>query len=206
MTNEKSSGAGRGRTRNYAAIVYPDSAPEFWQGILAEQAIPAFISPLHDKDTNPTGDPKKPHYHVMIMFEGVKTLEQAEQVFNLIGGVGCTKINSVRGYARYLVHADNPEKYQYSVNDVISLCGADYIQATALQSDKYVAISQMIDFIVENDIISYAKFLIYCKDNRQDWFRCLCDSSTFVIKEFLKSRKWDIDESKRNFDSKFNQS
>lgn len=195
---KKSSGAGR--TRNYAAIVYPDSAPEFWQGILAEQAIPAFISPLHDKDLNPTGESKKPHYHVMLMFEGVKSIEQAEQVFDLINGVGCTKINSVRGYARYLVHADNPEKAQYSVSDVISLCGADYIAATALQSDKYIAISEMIDFIEDNNFFSYSKFLVYCKNNRQDWFRCLCDSSTLVIKEFLKSRKWDSDEEKRKND------
>lgn len=196
--------SGQGRTRNFAAIVYPDSAPEFWQGILAEQAIPAFISPLHDRDFNPSGEPKKAHYHVMLMFEGVKTIEQAESVFSLINAVGCIKVNSVRGYARYLVHSDNPEKAQYLVSDVISLCGADYVQATALQSDKYVAISEMIDFIVENDFFSYSKFMIYCKDNRQDWFRHLCDSSTLVIKEFLKSRKWDFDESKRNFDEKLN--
>lgn len=193
--------SGQGRTRNFAAIVYPDSAPDFWQGILAEQAVPAFISPLHDKDVNPTGEPKKAHYHVMLMFEGVKSIEQAEEVFSLINAIGCVKINSVRGYARYLVHADNPEKFQYSVSDVVSLCGADYLNATALQSDKYVAISEMIDFIVENNYFSYAKFMIYCKENRLDWFRCLCDSSTLVIKEFLKSRKWDDDEAKRNFDN-----
>lgn len=193
--------SGQGRTRNFAAVVYPDSAPDFWQGILAEQAVPAFISPLHDKDVNPTGEPKKAHYHVMLMFEGVKSIEQAEEVFSLINAVGCVKINSVRGYARYLVHADNPEKFQYSVSDVVSLCGADYLNATALQSDKYVAISEMIDFIVENNYFSYAKFMIYCKENRLDWFRCLCDSSTLVIKEFLKSRKWDDDEAKRNFDN-----
>lgn len=195
MTLKKSSG--QGRTRNFACVVYPDSAPEFWQGLLAEQAVPAFISPLHDRDLNPTGEPKKPHYHVMVMFEGVKSLDQAEDLFSVIGGVGCVKINSIRGYARYLVHADNPEKAQYSVSDVVSLCGADYVTVTALQSDKYVAISEMIDFIEENEFFSYAKFMMYCKNNRQDWFRCLCDNSTLVIKEYLKSRKWDADEAKR---------
>ena len=61
------------RVRNFATVVYPESAPENWQEILAEQFIPAFISPLHDKDINPTGEPKKPHYHVMIMYEGKKS-------------------------------------------------------------------------------------------------------------------------------------
>lgn len=188
---------GQGRTRNFACVVYEESAPDFWQGLLAEQAVPAFISPMHDRDLNPTGDPKKPHYHVMIMFEGVKTVSQAEEVFSVIGGVGCEKVKSLRGYARYLVHADNPEKAQYNVADVVSLCGADYIQATALQSDKYVAIREMLEFIEDNNIFSYAKFLKYCATSREDWFRSLCDSSTYVIKEFLKSRKWDYDEEQR---------
>lgn len=188
---------GQGRTRNFACVVYDESAPAFWQGLLAEQAVPAFISPLHDRDINPTGEPKKPHYHVMIMFESTKTIAQAEEVFSVINGVGCEKINSTRGYARYLVHADNPEKAQYSPSEVISLCGADYVQATSLQSDKYVAIREMLEFIDENNIFSYAKFLSYCAANREDWFRSLCDSSTYVIKEYLKSRKWDYDEEQR---------
>ena len=58
------------RGRNFATMVYPESAPENWREILAGYFIPAFISPLHDKDLNPTGEPKKPHHHVMLMFEG----------------------------------------------------------------------------------------------------------------------------------------
>ena len=65
--------SGRGRTRNFATVVYPESAPENWQDILVEQFVPAFISPLHDKDINPTGEIKKEHYHILIMFDSVKT-------------------------------------------------------------------------------------------------------------------------------------
>lgn len=35
------------RTRNFATVVYPESAPDNWKGILEEQCIPAFISPLN---------------------------------------------------------------------------------------------------------------------------------------------------------------
>ena len=55
---------GKGRTRNFATVIYPESAPSDWKEILNQEFIPAFISPLHDRDTNPTGEPKKPHYHV----------------------------------------------------------------------------------------------------------------------------------------------
>ena len=151
------------RTRNYATIVYPESAPSDWQEILSNHHIPAFISPLHDNDVNPTGEPKKPHYHVILAFEGVKTWEQAKSIFDSLNGVGCEAINSLRGYARYLCHLDNPEKHQYLVEDVRSLCGADYSSTIGLATDKYKAISEIIDFCVDENIISFAYLLEYAR-------------------------------------------
>lgn len=179
------------RTRNYGTVVYPDSAPENWQNILAEQFIPALISPLHDKDTNPdNNEQKKAHYHVMIMFDSVKTKEQAIEVFNAIGGVGCEVIQSRRGYARYMCHMDNPEKAQYKQDDVRALGGADYIEIIGLVTDKYKAIGEMIDYCKEYNIYSYSDLLEYCRMERFDWFRVLCDNGTVVMKEYLKSRSW----------------
>lgn len=178
------------RTRNFATVVYPESAPENWQDILSEQFIPAFISPLHNQDVNPTGEVKKAHYHVMIMFDSVKTSEQAQAVFEKIGGVGCEVVQSVRGYARYLCHLDNPEKAQYPQESVRSLCGADYSGTIGLVIDKYKAIGEMIDYCRENLIYSYAALLEYCRNERFDWFRVLCDNGTVVMKEYLKSRSW----------------
>lgn len=182
------------RYRNFATVVYPESAPENWQGLLAEQCIPAFISPLHDKDINPTGEPKKHHYHVVIMFEGKKSLDQAQEIFDIIGGVGCEKVNSIRGYARYLCHLDNPEKAQYDIAEALSLAGADYINTIGLATDKYNAISEMIDFCEIYDVYSYRELLIYSMNNRSDWYRILCDSGTYVLREYLKSRHWDAKE------------
>ena len=178
------------RTRNYATVVYPDSAPDNWQELLVQQFVPAFISPLHDKDINPTGEPKKPHWHVIIMFEGVKTQEQATEIFNSIGGVGCERVNSIRGYSRYLCHLDNPDKVQYNVDDVRSLSGADYTSCIGLATDRYKAIDEMMQFCDDNNIYSYSTLLRYCRSERRDWFRVLCDNGTFVIKEFLKSKSW----------------
>ena len=124
------------------------------------------------------------------MFEGVKTLEQARAVFDSISGVGCEVVQSLRGYARYLCHLDNPEKVQYSPDDVISMCGADYITTIGLVTDKYKAISEMIDYCKAEGIVSYSILLEYCRESRFDWFRVLCDNGTVVIKEYLKSKAW----------------
>lgn len=178
------------RYRNFATILYPESAPHNWKEILKGKFIPAFISPLHDRDTNPEGELKKEHYHILIMYEGVKTREQAKEVIDLIGGVGIEIVQSVRGYARYLCHMDNPEKTQYNIEDVQCLSGADYISAIGNKLDKYKSISEMIDYCKENNIISYSELLEYCRQERFDWFRCLCDNGTVVMKEYLKSKVW----------------
>lgn len=178
------------RCRNFATIVYPESAPADWIQILSQQFIPTFISPLHDKDINPTGEKKKPHYHVILMYEGKKSIEQVSSVFELINGIGVEKVNSIRGYARYLCHLDNPEKAQYNIDDVKSICGADYSGVIGLAIDKYKAIREMIEFCNDNCVSSYSKLLEYCSENRFDWFRVLCDNGTVVMKEYLKSKSW----------------
>jgi plasmid replication protein len=178
------------RARNFATVVYPESAPDGWQEVLASHFVPAFISPLHDSDKNPTGEPKKSHYHVVIMHEGKKTIEQANDIFFSIGGVGCEVVKSIRGYARYLCHLDNPEKAQYDPSEVRCLCGADYIGTIGLVLDKYKAVSEIIDFCVEKDLYSYSDLLEYARLERFDWFRVLCDNATIVVREYLKSREW----------------
>lgn len=181
------------RTRNYATVVYPESAPNNWMNILAEQLVPAFISPLHDDDVNPDGEIKKAHYHVLIMFDGVKTVEQAKEVFDMIGGVGIEVVKVIRSYARYLCHLDNPDKHQYSTNEVRALSGADYHSIIGLAIDKYEAIGDMIEFCEDNNITSYAVLLNWARSNKFEWFRVLCDSATLVMREYLKSRKWTVD-------------
>ena len=71
------------RTRNFATVVYPESAPTNWKLVLQEQCVPALVSPVHDRDVNTDGTIKKEHYHVMILFDGVKTQEQAKEVFSV---------------------------------------------------------------------------------------------------------------------------
>lgn len=178
------------RTRNYACVVYPESAPENWLQLVEDLKIPAFISPLHDLDINATGEKKKPHYHVMFMYDGPRSAELVRKDFESFKGVGCEKVNSVRGMARYLAHLDNPEKHQYSVDDVRSFGGADYRQAIGTVADKAKAIREMIAFINENDVQSFSDLMDYASINRSDWFDCLINSGAYITKEYIKSRTW----------------
>ncbi len=181
---------GTGRTRNYATIVYPDSAPPDWLSIAADFKIPMFVSPLHSNDLiEGTDELKKPHYHVMIMFDSVKTREQAAELFERIGGSGVEVVQSLRGYARYLCHLDHPDKAQYSVDNVRCFGGSDYTDIIGMPVDKYKAIGEMLDYLDLHHEMSYYELLMYARQERFDWFRVLCDSGTYVIKECIKSRR-----------------
>lgn len=184
------------RFRNFATVVYPDSenTPEDWLSIVSEFKTPVLVSPFHDSDLNPTGEPKKPHYHVLIMFEGMKSQDQVKELFDQIGGVGLETVNSIRGYARYLCHLDNPDKHQYPPADVQQFSGADFFEIIGLPSDRYNVIGEMIDYCQAERIYSYATLLVYARHNRNDWFRILCDSGTIVMKEFLKSFRWESEQ------------
>lgn len=187
------------RYRDFATVVYPDSAPDDWVDILESFKIQALISPLHDKDLNPTGEQKKPHYHVQIMFEGAKSKDQAIDLFKQIGGVGCEIVNSKRGMARYLTHLDNPEKYRYSEDDVKILGGADYWDIINLPSDKYALIGDILDFVIENRVSNIIDLFRYVRDmNLYDWYRVVVDN-TFLFGQYckaVKDRKLEITEGK----------
>lgn len=188
--SQKESNSSKSRTRNYACIVYPESAPENWQQICSAGKVPVFISPLHDKDKTDDGKPKKNHHHVMVMYEGVKSPEQVKSFFESFGGVGCERVESIRGYARYLCHLDNNDKAQYSIEDVVSFGGADYRHIIGLPKDKYSAIREMMKFCNDNGNYNFADLLEYASLEREDWFTVLCDCGTYVMKEWCKSKNW----------------
>ena len=53
------------KKRNWAFVLYPESAPENWKEQLQLTGLPCVISPIHDKDVNPDGTPKKAHHHII---------------------------------------------------------------------------------------------------------------------------------------------
>lgn len=188
--SEKKANTGESRYRSWACVVYPESAPETWQQIIAEWKVQAFVSPLHDKDIDPQNQPKKPHHHVMVMFEGKKSMEQMREMFAEIGGVGCEAVKSARGYARYLCHLDNPEKAQYDTETVMSFGGSDYNAVIGLPLDRYKVIADMVTFIDEQGLDSFSDLVRYAMNNKPSWFRALCDNSSYFIREYIKSVAW----------------
>lgn len=181
-----------GRTRNFATVVYPDSAPSDWMDKLDRLHIAAFISPLHNKDMDPDGGLKKSHYHVMLMFESPVEYEtRVAPIFAEIGAVGREMVNSARGYARYLCHLDNPEKFQYSPSEVRCIGGADYYGVTSLPTDDMKMLGEVFSYIQEHEIYSLAELLTISQIHHPEWFSMIAMSRCYVVDKFIKSLAWE---------------
>jgi len=178
------------RVRLWTFIVYPESAPQNWQQILIEMNIECIISPLHDKDLNADGEAhKKPHYHVLLKFDGNKSFEQIKEITDTLNSPIPQKVASAKGLVRYMIHLDNPEKYQYNREDIIAYGGADVADLLRpTSSSRYALISEMIAFVQENRIYEIADLIIYAKNERfSDWFPLLSDNSAYIMHMFIKS-------------------
>ena len=182
------------RTRNFATVVYPDSAPSDWVERIIQYHVACLISPLHDKDVNPDGEIKKPHYHVLFIFETPKDFEnQVKPMFDYIGGVGRELVNSARGYARYLCHLDNPEKYQYDTKEIKQYGGADYLSLTNLPTDDIFQLKEIFSFIRTNQITSFALLMDYCAEYRPEWFSTIATSRGYIVDKYIKSYAWELE-------------
>lgn len=179
------------RTRNWTFVVYPESAPKDWREQIDELHIEWIESPLHDRDVNATGEPKKAHWHVLVMYESVKTYEQVKELTDKLNAPRPEKCNGVKGLVRYMAHMDNPEKAQYNPADIVGHGGVDIADILRMSaSERYQLIAEMIDFVQEKELYELEDLLTYARRERfNDWFPLLCDSCMYVMSALMKSRR-----------------
>lgn len=225
-----------GRSRTWAFIFYPD--PDFPFDLvdrLSQMHLVGCISPYHDLDSLPTGELKKPHYHVFLQFDGKKSYDQVCRI-SWAAGVklddlawgqsvlpfvsrtldlsddsfsplyvssddsarwpSCSTIpiiqNSTRGACRYWCHLDNPDKAQYSEDDVRSFGGFDYFSAIEAEQDFEKMAIEIERFIDDNHVVYYSALARYARDNRGDWHRALRKGLTIHITQYLKSHEFEL--------------
>jgi hypothetical protein len=178
------------RARAWTAIVYPDSAPENWQSILREQLIECLVSPLHDKDILPTGEHKKPHWHVVIAFKNPSTYEKACEVFEAIGAVippaKEAKVKDFRQMARYLCHLDQPDKHRYKMQDVISIGSIDYATLCMSAADEDEMLDEIFEYMDTYFLDSYPKVVRATREQHPEWKPIVYRKYTRQIAEYAK--------------------
>lgn len=168
------------RARVWTMIVYPESAPKNWKEIIDNEHI-QWCCVLHDKDVNPDGTKKKPHYHVVLVFQGKKSFSQINAICQKLNGPVPQKVQSTIGTMRYLIHKDNPEKHQYDVKDVEVHGGLDYLSYFETTASERALKKEIIDYINDYAIIHYIDLVNIAEDKSDRWFDYVTEH-TFLFK------------------------
>ena len=180
--------------RSWAFVMYPDSMPHNWEEIISSTGLPMAISPLHDKDINPTGEVKKPHYHVICYYENSTTYNNVKtNVCDLLNATIPQKLESIRGMFRYHIHLDNPEKYQYDDRDRKLYNGFDIDLANKLtRSETLKMLLQVYTFCNDNNIYEYSDLVNILKDADMIQMLDVIIFNTLPIKTFLESKRYKL--------------
>lgn len=190
--------------RDWTFIIYPESAPKNWREILDDTHMKWIESPLHDKDINPDGELKKPHWHVLLTSDGPITDVAVKKIVEPLNAPIPKKVGSARGLVRYMIHLDNPEKYQYSRDEIVGHGGADvesYFELT--KTNKISVMKDIVTYIYENEIDNYADFLMICIQKSDEWFDVAINNNTLAINKMIdgiwqKKRYKDFKDVNRN--------
>lgn len=177
------------RTKTWTIVLYPESAPANWRDLIDEQHIEWIESPLHDQDYDATGELKKAHWHILLIFGGVKAYEQVRELTDVLNAPSPQRCHNARAMVRYMAHLDNPDKALYEATGIIGHGGADVSEMLKpSSSERYSLIKEMIGFVQANEITEFKDLTDYATEFRfDDWFPLLCDSSTMFISSYIRS-------------------
>lgn len=182
------------RSNTWTFCIYPESMPDNYLSIIGSWCIPTLLSPVHDCDLNGNGMEKKEHIHVLMYFgKGAnKSYNQVMKFVDKLYGCPCEVVHNSVGLIRYFIHKDNPEKHQYSIDDMRSFFGFEYLSAfqnNLIDEDRYFTFIE--NFCEDNRIYNYYQLtLLLKKDNLLSELNFLRHHSTHI--RFFLTDKYQI--------------
>lgn len=159
------------RSRFFDLLLYPDCDHHNDVLSVVKDSGIDFCGIIHDKDVDEAGNIKKAHIHLVLW--GVQTsisslssrLELPENYISIRG----TRVSRLR----YLVHADNPEKYQYSSDSVFGSPNGlkKFRESLNVSEDENDNVYSIIFLLESYPSDEYVPLLRFVKD--------ICSSSLF---------------------------
>ncbi|AFW90761.1 Plasmid replication protein repB [Lactococcus cremoris subsp. cremoris UC509.9] len=178
------------RSNKWAFLLYKESAPEDYLAILDELHVPYVLSPWHDKDVNhSTGEFKKAHKHGALFFESLKSYTQVSDLLTekLNTPAHVEVVMSPKGMYDYFIHAENPEKTLYNIEDIESGCG--------FELDKFLAennpdlLEQVYEIMRDSELKEFADFTDLIAEKYPDLLLYVFEKSYF-FKIYLDSKRY----------------
>lgn len=176
------------KKRNWGGVVYPESAPEDWKEILKLKGISYAVSPLHNKDIDPTGENKKEHYHIIMCFAGPTTDTTVNGIMKELNQPIAIPLESVRGYYRYFTHKDNPDKYQYDEHGIELYNGFD-VTDVLNNFEVFSCLKEIQQFIKDNDILEYSLLMDLLLEAEYMELWNVASSHTLFLNTYITSKR-----------------
>ena len=178
------------KKRHWACFVYPDSAPENWREILREKGLQCVISPLHEGELNADESEKKPHWHVVMCWQGPTTYNVVLGITKELNAPIPQGVESIRGYYRYLTHKDNPDKKQYDERDITTINGFNILEFIELSGHEKDEIKRKLHALIrQENIMEYAQLLDHLLDAEMLTEHSIASNNTLFFSHYIKSRR-----------------
>ena len=178
------------RSNKWAFLIYQESAPENYLDVLEEMHIPFVLSPWHDKDINKeTGEFKKAHKHGVLFFESLKSYTQISELLTekLNTPSHIEVVMSPKGMYDYFIHAENPDKTLYNIDEIESGCGFELEQFLITNNNEQF-LSTVIDIIEVHNFTEFNNLVRYARVENPSLLNLIIDKTYFFAK-YLDSRR-----------------
>lgn len=144
------------KSHQWAFILYLESAPSNWVEILRTTYNSVVVSPLHDSDVKEDGNPDKPHYHVMIVFNNSTTSTVADDIAMNLNASKPIAISNAWNYYNYFDHNHITGKAQYRHDAILFLNGLTEYDIKTLSKDQERSMRfSILRFIKENHVCEF---------------------------------------------------
>ena len=151
------------RSRLWNVLLYPDD-PSHASAIEAfKNGSYASVGICHDKDTDENGNLLKPHFHIVVKFKNAIWRNSLADSL----GIAPNYLEVCRDFknsAAYLLHKNNPEKYQYDVEEAFGTLKPALLKLLDDDTEdmKALRILDILDGIKEQ--IRYSDFIRLCAE------------------------------------------
>lgn len=195
----------------YTFLFYPDLADvEVLIWALNAMGWNYRISPLHDKDVTETGEPKKPHYHVIVGFS--ENAPEYKKFKAAIEGISpCCSVPPINkcivkdliGAVQYHQHENDLDKAQYCVDDAVESeswyaesymtkeqkADAKRIARQRGKQDRADCLAFCMDWLsTPGNPCELSSLLDYVRKERPDLFLLAIENS-YVLKSYADSKR-----------------
>jgi len=125
----------------------------------------------------------------MIVFDGPMSNVTPNKIADDVNSPIPKAVGSAKGLVRYMIHLDNPEKYQYEKNEIIGHGGVDIDSFFELTTtNRLEVLKQISRYVIDNNIVNFVNLVEYAISKNDDWFTVIADKNTLYINKLIDAQ------------------